>query len=200
MTTAARGNVLLGSIQRKLWQAPSAEEYLSKLRAICVAHISNEVTEQVTNHDKMGRCTKKPYNLAAFTEQILISALSCVEETHASATKLRKQLRLRSESYKLPATLEHRKVPRWVKNPILLHSGCRGLAVQILKEINKEMPIDSDWWRDEYLSTADRVRIVARRIKRLLHWHIDEPEEKFVLRLAFQGRPGTFMHEPIRET
>ncbi|RYP64745.1 hypothetical protein DL769_006550 [Monosporascus sp. CRB-8-3] len=200
MTTAARANILLGNTQRKPWQAQSAEEYLSKLRAIFVPHIVDEVTEQVINHDKMGRGAKKPYNLAAFTEQILISALSRVEETHASATKLRKQLRLRSESYKLPATLEHRKVPSWVKNPILLHSGCRGLAVQILKEINKDMPIDSDWWRDEYLSTADRVRTVARRIKRLFHWHIDEPDEKFLPRLPFQGEPGTFIDEPIRET
>ncbi|RYP76566.1 hypothetical protein DL771_001635 [Monosporascus sp. 5C6A] len=130
MATSAPANALLGNIQKKPWQAPSAEEYLSKLRAIFVPHIVNRGSREVVNYDIMGRCTKEPS----------------------------------------------------------------------LRRSNEETPIESAWRRDEYLCTADRVRIVARCIKWLFHWHIDEPDKKFLPRLPFQGRPGTSIDEPIRET
>ncbi len=202
MTTAGRANVLLGDIQHKPWRAPSAEEYLSRLRAIFLPHIVDRVTEKVVDDGKATSDARKPYNFVEFTERILASTLDQVEEDHARQVK---HMRIMSDTYVLPAQLEHKKVPGWVKNPVLLYSDCRRLTINILKEINDEMPADSDWWRDNYLSTADRVRLVVKRIKRLFHWHVVEPDDMFLPRLSFQGRPGaptgdaeadTWVHSP----
>lgn len=174
----------MGDVQGKPWQASSAEEYLSRLHAIFLPHIVDGLTKQVVTSEKTAHDTKSPYNFVSFTEGLLVATLKRVEEEHAREIR---HLRVVNEIYTLPAGLEHKKVPRWVKNPVLLCSDCRGLLIKTLKEINAEMPIDSVWWRDDSLSTADRVCMIAKRIKRLFNSHVDTLDSTSLRKPKFQG-------------
>lgn len=168
MTPAGRVNVLLGYIQEVPWLAPTVEEYLRKLQNIFLPQIVDGLRYQILDSEKSTRSTENPYKSVSFTERILVSTLNRVEERHAKRVR---QLRTVRESYTLPAGLQLRKVPEWVKNPVLLYSDCRGLMIKIIKATNHDMPTDSDWWRDDFLSTADRVGFLTKRIRRFFDRH-----------------------------
>ncbi|KAK7756928.1 hypothetical protein SLS62_000944 [Diatrype stigma] len=181
MTMAGRANVLLGDIREKPWQAASVEEYLSKLHAVFLPHVVEGLAKLVVDSDSEGATTsaargaeEKPYCAVAFTEQILVLVLNRVEERNARQIR---QLRRMHETYRLPARLQYRAVPEWVKNPALLYPDCRGFTVKLLKKINRDMPANSDWWRDEFLSAADRARVITKRVKRFFNWHIGMPDD-----------------------
>lgn len=181
MTTAGRANVLLGDIREKPWQAASVGEYLSRLHGIFLPHVVDGLAKLVVDSD--GEEAEKPYHAVAFTEQILVLTLNRAEERHARrVTQLRMQ-----ETYRLPARLQCREVPEWVKNPALLYPDCRGFTVKLLKKINRDMPANSDWWRDNFLSAADRARVITKRLKRFFNWHIGVlDDDKFLPMLSFQ--------------
>ena len=181
MTTAGRANLLLGegaaadaTRQKKPWEAPSASEFLARLRTIFLPWVVSGLAAERVPGGEIDR--------AALTEQILVTTLNRVqEEAHAAAARRRLAYsRISNETYVLPAAgLRHRRVPEWVKNPMLLYPDCRSLTVEVIKQINEDMSPEGTWWRDDHMSTADRVRVITRRIKRLFHWHIGEPDSEF---------------------
>ena len=195
MTTAGRANLLLGeggaadaARQQKPWEAPSAGEFLTRLRTIFLPWVvSGLAAERVPGAET---------DRAALTEQILVTTLNRVEEeAHAAAARRRlAHSRISNETYILPAAgLRYRRVPEWVKNPMLLYPDCRGLTVEVVKKINEEMSLEGPWWRDDHMSTDDRVRVIARRIKKLFHWHIGEPGGELPPRLSLQHESGAMM-------
>lgn len=197
MTAAGRVNVLLGYIQEEPWLAPTVEEYVSQLHNIFLPQIVDGLRYQIIDSEKSTRSTENPYKSASFTERLIVSVLNRLEERHISRVR---QLRMTGEPYTLPAGLELRRVPEWVKNPILLYSDCRSLMVKIIKAINQDMPADSDWWRDDFLSTPDRVHFIVRRIKCLFNRHIMMPDyDGFLPRLSFEDTFELEINDPETE-
>ena len=199
MTTAARVNLLLGKVEcdssKKPWGASSPEDFLARLDTIFLPNVVDEVAvwllkdETATRCDSSSHLAVRPYNKAAFTEQILVTVLHRVEEAHAGAAMRLRLSSITSKAYELPAGLIHRRVPAWVKNPILLCLDCRGVTIKVIKQINTEMPADDDWWRD-HMDTPTRVSVITERVKKLFHWHIGQSGEELSATPPLQRKAG----------
>ena len=208
MTTAGRAKLLLGKreggFDHEPWEASSTEEFLTRLHIIFQPCIVDQVAEQllrdeaVALYDFHGHLSvTKPYNNVAFTEHILVAALTRVEEAHAGEAMRRQRSRMASEAYDLPAGLSHRRVPEWVKNPALLYPDCRGFPVEVIKQINADMPEDGDWWRDDHMGTVERVRVVTKRIREMFHRHIGQPGAELHTQASYPCKPGVLAVDDV---